>query len=48
MGPAWWQAGGASLHHQGAEAVHLKQLEESDLHAEEGKLLLGHGEEGGV
>ena len=31
------------LHHQVAQAVHPKQLEEVGLHAEEGKLLLGHG-----
>ena len=31
------------LHHQVAEAVHPKQLEEAGLYAEEGKLLLGHG-----
>ena len=36
------------LRHQVAEAVHPKQLEEGGLHADEGKLLLGHGEEGGV
>ena len=36
------------LHHQVAEAFHPKQLEEAGLHAEEGKLLQGYGEEGGV
>ena len=36
------------LRHQVAEAVHPKQPEEAGLPAEEGKLLLGHGEEGGV
>ena len=35
------------LHHQVAEAVHPKQLEEAGLYAEEGKLLLGHRYEGG-